>query len=198
MTIVRHRPDRLRLRLIGISQTAGTASKTGAARSPSSSRPRRREAPLSLDGRKERGYARIPSPGSSSGSESRVSRGLAVSPFPIWSTYRAIRRGSSGLHTSSERDAFEALLNIERLDEWVRADARVPTRSPHRTRPSLARPAAPRSGPGAAGSFQSAPASLQGRADIFDATAREAGAVNDLDNRLPLFQQFDRLYHRRW
>jgi hypothetical protein len=49
MATVRHLPGRLRLRLIGTSPTAGTASKPGPARSPSSSRPWRREAPLPLD-----------------------------------------------------------------------------------------------------------------------------------------------------
>ena len=56
------------------------------------------------------------------------------------------------------------------------------------------------SGSGAAAGVQPASTRLQCRAEIFDALAREAGAGGDLDDRLPLAQQFHRLdnLRRQW
>jgi hypothetical protein len=154
-----------RLRLIGTSPTAGTASNTRAARSPAP-RPRRREAPLPLD-RERSGATEDTVLGIVKRIGEQVSRELAVRPFPVDSPCYPAR--SSGLHPSSGRSTFEALFDIERLDESVRVDARLPTRPPHRPWTFAGSAGGPPIKTGAAGSFQATASRLQGGADILDA-----------------------------
>ena len=118
--------------------------------------------------------------------------------LPIWSASRAVRPFRADAHG---RDAFATLCEIEGLDKWGRANATDPdpNQAPDLNFSALpARATPPRSRPGAAAGVQPASTSLQCGADIFDATAREAGAVNDLDDRLALFQQLHRPYDLRW
>ena len=92
---------------------------------------------------------------------------------------------------SQKSDRQGSMLANALIRRWMNRDRptrRAPDSPPSQNLPSSVTVNSFRSSFGAAASFQLASTGLQCRTNIFDATAREAGAVNDLDDRLALFQ----------